>query len=111
MKNFYYVRPTETSEADACSATFVAADHAKVICQRSYQPHSTIPFMPRLSKHVPRFFNSLLSFGLSFQATTNVEVMLISRTPGKQPGPLPTDGDPGFGDRSAECRLADRRVR
>lgn len=30
------VFPTETSEADACSATFVAADHAKVIL--SYQP-------------------------------------------------------------------------
>ena len=29
MKNFYYVRPTETSEADACGATFVAADHAQ----------------------------------------------------------------------------------
>jgi hypothetical protein len=26
-------------------------------------------------------------------------VRLIWRTPGKQPGPLPTDGDPGFGDR------------
>jgi hypothetical protein len=23
MKNFYYVRPAETSEADACGATFV----------------------------------------------------------------------------------------
>jgi hypothetical protein len=72
MKNFYYVRPTETSEADAYSATFVAADHAKVILSARYQPHSTSPSMLSLSKHVPLFFNSLLSFGLSSQATTNV---------------------------------------
>ena len=72
MKNFYYVRPTETSEADACSATCVAADHAKVILSAQYQQHSTILFMLSLSKHVPLFFNSPLSFGLSSQATTNV---------------------------------------
>ena len=55
MKNFYYVRPTETSEADACSATFVAADHAKVILSAGYQQRSTILFMPRLTQHVPLF--------------------------------------------------------
>jgi len=60
MKNFYYVRATETSEADACSATFVAADHAKVILSARYQPHSTILFMLSLSKQVPLFFNSVL---------------------------------------------------
>jgi hypothetical protein len=48
MKNFYYVRPTETSEADACGATFVAADHAKVILSAQYQQRSTSPFMLRL---------------------------------------------------------------
>jgi hypothetical protein len=55
MKNFYYVRPTETSEADACSATFVAADHAKVILSARYQPHLTSPSMLSLSKHVLLF--------------------------------------------------------
>jgi hypothetical protein len=60
MKNFYYVRATETSEADACSATFVTADHAKLILSAQYQPPSTILFMLTLSKHVPLFFNSLL---------------------------------------------------
>jgi len=60
MKNYYYVRPTETSEAGACGATFVAADHAKVILSAQYQPHSTSQSMLSLSKHVPRFFNSPL---------------------------------------------------
>jgi hypothetical protein len=66
MKDFYYVCPTKASEADACGATFVAA---KVILSAQYQQHSTSPFMLSLSKHVPLFFNSLLSLGLSSQAT------------------------------------------
>jgi hypothetical protein len=60
MKNLNYVRPTQTSEADACRATFLAADHAKVILSAQYQPPSTSPFMLSLSKHVRLFFNSVL---------------------------------------------------
>jgi hypothetical protein len=68
MKDFYYVCPTKASEADACGATFVAA---KVILSAQYQQHSTSPFMLSLSKHVPLFFNRLLSLGLPYTSNSH----------------------------------------
>src|SRR5262249_45441938 len=70
-----------------------------------------VPFLAAtsaaISPHPPAPMTMISRFTFCMESPGNTptfenfyyEVMLISRTPGKQPGPLPTDGDPGFGDR------------